>query len=113
MSEDRFPYEADNSWVHDPATKLKWYQALEDTGPENVRAILAQSPHGSGASISVGDEISMTKGYAQRWLAWHDRKKAERESAFRSTQIFWTRWAAIVATVIAVGYALNWMFQNL
>jgi hypothetical protein len=112
MSEERFPYEAVNPWEQDLNIKEKWCQALEDTGPENVRAILAIDHSGSRSSISIG-ECSMTKGYAQRWLAWHDRKKSERESAFRSNQIFWTRWAAIVATIIAVGYALNWMIQNL
>jgi hypothetical protein len=69
--------------VQDPARKLKWYQALEDTGPENVRAILAQSPHGSGGSISVGDELSMTKGYAQRWLAVGNSMKGESRSGGR------------------------------
>jgi hypothetical protein len=57
-------------------------------------------------------EVSMAKGYAERWLAWHDRRKADRESAFRSKQIFWTRWAAIVASLIALGAVLNWMWNN-
>jgi hypothetical protein len=58
-------------------------------------------------------ELTMTKGYAERWLAWHDRKKSEREAAFRSNQIFWTRWAAIVATLIAVGCLMNWIVIHL
>jgi hypothetical protein len=112
MSEERFPYEADNPWTQELDTKRKWYQVLEDTGPENVRLILAQMPTGARSVISVG-ELTMTKGYAERWLAWHDRKKSERETAFRSNQIFWTRWAAIVATLIAVGCLMNWIVIHL
>jgi hypothetical protein len=55
----------------------------------------------------------MTKGYAQTWLAWHDRKKAERETAFRTNQIRWPKWAAIVVTISAVGGLLAWMIKNL
>ena len=92
-------------------TKLKWCAALEATGPENVRLILGQIPTGARSSISVG-EVSIAKGYAEQWLAWHDRRKADRESAFRSKQIFWTRCAAIVASLIALGAVLNWMWNN-
>jgi hypothetical protein len=112
MSEEGFPYDEPSPWVQDPDIKFKWYQALEDTGPENARLLLGQIPTGARSSISIG-EVSMAKGYAERWLAWHDRKKSERESAFRANQIFWTRWAAIVATIIAVGYAVNWMIIHL
>jgi hypothetical protein len=88
-------------------SKKNEYEALERTGPENVRAILAQNNVGSGALIGVGTE-ALTKGFAQEWLAWHDRQKAEKETAFRSSQIYWTRWAALAATTAAVIGALGW-----
>ena len=37
-------------------------------------------------------------GFAQHWLAWHDRQRAERESSLRRWQIFWSRRTALAAT---------------
>jgi hypothetical protein len=105
-------YEADNPWEQDLEKKRKWCEALENLGPDIVRDILKADPHGSRASIPIG-ECFMTKGYAQTWLAWHDRKKAERETAFRTNQIRWPKWAAIVVTISAVGGLLAWMIKNL
>src|SRR5262249_57354690 len=85
--------------------------ALERQGPENVRATLsgAYRNAGSGAAVSVGSVTTMTKGFAQEWLAWHDRRKVEREAAFRNNQIFWTRWAALAASIAAAGAAaIGW-----
>jgi hypothetical protein len=99
--QERFPYEQ-CQWAHnDPARQRRWYEVLERTGPENVRARLAQTDAGSPGSISIGTEQSLTIGFAQEWLAWHDRQKAEREATFRGAQIYWTRWAAIAASVAA------------
>jgi hypothetical protein len=106
MGEERFPFDTPSPWEQDVDKKLKWCEALESTGPENVRLILGQIPTGARSSISVG-EVSIAKGYAEQWLAWHDRRKADRESAFRSKQIFWTRWAAITASLIALGGVLT------
>jgi hypothetical protein len=83
---------------------------LEQTGPENVRARLAQTDAGSGGSISIGTENSLTIGFAQEWLAWHDRQKSAREMRFRGSQIFWTRWAALAATVAGAATAIGWAF---
>ena len=102
MTDDRFPYETANPWT--TATiehKRQWYEALEDFGVENVRQTVIQHHGDDTLPITVGS-ITMTKGFAQRWIAWHDRKKAERENTFRRRQIFWTRWAAIVATAISL-----------
>jgi hypothetical protein len=72
-----------------------WVTNLEITGPENVRARLAQNAKfGPGAAIPIGMVQHMTIGFAEQWLAWHDRQKSEREAAFRARQIFWTRLAA-------------------
>ena len=75
------------------------HEILDELGPENVRAVLAQNTAGSGAAIPIGAEPNMTKGYAQAWLAWHDSEKAKRESTFRTAQVFWTRWAALAASL--------------
>ena len=57
----------------------------------------------------MGTEISVTIGFAQEWLAWHDLRKSEREATFRSNQIFWTRWAAMAASLAALAAAIGWM----
>jgi hypothetical protein len=57
----------------------------------------------------VGTVIDIPKGFAQEWLAWHDKQKSERETDFRESQIYWTRCAAIAATVVATAGAIGWM----
>jgi hypothetical protein len=109
MAEERFPYEQ-SQWVpKSPDEQRRWFEALEKIGPENVRSRLAQVPAGSGAVISIGTEIGMTVGFAQEWLAWHDRRKAERETHFRQAQIHWTRWAAMAASIAAAAAVIGWI----
>jgi hypothetical protein len=108
--EDRFPYERSTWKHHDEKKQRQWYEVLERTGPENVRARLAQVDAGSAGSISIGTEHTITIGFVQEWLAWHDRRKAERERAFRENQIFWTRWAALAATTVAAAGVIGWVF---
>ena len=40
MGEERFPFDTPSPWEQDVDKKLKWCEALESTGPENVRLIL-------------------------------------------------------------------------
>src|ERR1700731_1287684 len=100
MPEQRFPYEQ-SEWRSPEAER--WLKALELMGPENVRTILtgAYRDTGSRAAVGIGSVLDVTKGFAQEWLAWHDHQKAAREAAFRHSQIFWTRWAALAASVAA------------
>ena len=53
----------------------------------------------------------MTIGFAQEWLASHDRRLNNREINFRQTQIFWSRWmawaATVTGTIAAIGLALQ------
>jgi hypothetical protein len=112
MTEERFPYET-STWAPQEAEKQKrWYDALERSGPENVRARLAQDDAGSRGAMSFGIESVVTKGFAEEWLAWHDRQRSQRESSFRGTQIFWTRWAALAATVAAIATAAGWFITT-
>jgi tRNA A37 N6-isopentenylltransferase MiaA len=73
--QERFPYEECQWHQNEPERQKRWYEVLERTGPENVRARLAQTNAGSPGAISIGTEQSLTIGFAQEWLAWHDRKK--------------------------------------
>jgi hypothetical protein len=105
----RFPFERCEWRASDAAMNRRWYEALERLAPENVRAVLAISEVGSRSVIHIGAE-AMTKGFAQEWLAWHDAQKAQREETFRTNQIYWTRWAALAATVAALATAIGWAF---
>jgi hypothetical protein len=111
MGDARFPYETSEWASADAVQNRAWYQALERMAPENVRATLAASGHevGSRAVIHIGAQ-AMTKGFAQEWLAWHDAEKAQRENTFRASQVYWTRWAALAATVAALATAIGWAF---
>jgi hypothetical protein len=107
MPLSRFPYEQ-SEW-HSGADSARWLDALERYGSENVRSVL-YGPYrdtGSRADLVIGT-VQMTKGFAQEWLAWHDRQNFEKDAAFRSTQIYWTRWAALAATVVAAAGVIGW-----
>jgi broad specificity phosphatase PhoE len=107
-NKNRFPYE-ETTWASGSAENAKaWFEALERIGPANVRARLAQNDAGSRGAMSIGTVQTMTKGFAEEWLAWHDRQTAAREANFRGWQIFWTRWAAIAASVAALAAAVGW-----
>jgi hypothetical protein len=107
---DRFPYEK-SSWNSNHSER--WYAALERTGPENVRARLAQTDAGSRGAIAIGTEQTITIGFAQEWLAWHDNRKSEREAEFRRRSVFWTRIAAVAAAVAACAGVVGWAFNIL
>src|SRR5882757_7764705 len=97
-SAPKYPLEKAIFGPSDQAMAESWVHSLEITGPENVRARLAQHGGvGPGAAIPIGMVQSMSVGFAEQWLAWHDQQKSERESVFRARQIFWTRFAAIAA----------------
>jgi hypothetical protein len=103
----RFNYQK-NRWADGDSAKTgRWYETLEDTGPENVRARLAQTNAGSAGIVSIGTE-EITIGFAQNWLAWHDQQRADREAGFRYWQIFWSRWTALAATATALVAAIGW-----
>jgi hypothetical protein len=89
--EDRLPYETCRWSAGQPDQAKRWFDDLELTGPQNVRARLAQSDAGSGARFAIGT-VQMTIGLAQEWLAWHDRRKEAAETARHDRQYFGTAW---------------------
>jgi hypothetical protein len=107
MSKKRFPYETSRWLAEQPDRGKNWYDDLEAIGPQNVRARLAQTNSGSRGEISIGAS-GMTIGFAQEWLAWHDAERTADEKARHERQIFWTRLAAISATVAGASAAIGW-----
>lgn len=103
MSRDRFPFETCR-WAPGghPQQARDWFNELETMGPHNVRARLAQTDAGSRGSIAIGSETMMTIGFAQEWLAWHDRQREALEARRHNQHVFWTRFAAWAATAAAV-----------
>src|SRR5216683_5166736 len=71
MTEDRFQYQTCRWSAGQPDQAKRWFDELELTGPQNVRARLAQSDAGSVGAIAIGAGQMMTIGFAQEWLAWH------------------------------------------
>jgi hypothetical protein len=106
--DDRFPYEASRWSANQPEQAKRWYDELEMIGPQNVRARLAQTHAGSGAAIAIGSVTVMTVGFAQEWLPWHDRRCEALEAERHNRQVFWTRFAALAATVAAASAAIGW-----
>jgi hypothetical protein len=56
--QQRFPYEESRWGGNDNEVKRRWHEVLERTGPENVRARLAQTNAGSGVLSRSGPRIS-------------------------------------------------------
>jgi len=108
MPEDRFPYEQ-STWSNNIETKAGWYTSLEQTGTESVKAQLLSHQGSSRSSISIGHSTGMVRGFAEQWLAWHERRKSERETEFRRQQIYWTRWAAVAARTAAAAAIIGWV----
>lgn len=107
MKIDRFPYEA-SRWTRNQPDKAKqWFEELEALGPQNVRARLAQFDAGSGGAITTGSAQYLTIGFAQEWLAWHDRKREDVEAQRHDQNVFWTRFAALAATVAAAAAVIG------
>ena len=112
MIKDHFPYETCRWSAGRPDQAKRRFDELELTGPQNVRARLAQSNAGSGGALAIG-ATQMTIGFAQEWLAWHDREKAAADVARHERQIFWTRFAAISATIAGGSAAIGWAWTIL
>ena len=84
MAKSRFDYQ-NNRWASgNAALARRWYEALERTNLENVRASLAQTA-GSRGAILIG-EVSMTIGFARDWLAWRDQQREVRFGAGSSSR---------------------------
>jgi hypothetical protein len=107
--EPKYPLEKASFAPNDRAMAESWLHSLEMIGPENVRAHLAQAGAvGPGAAVSIGMVQHMSVGFAQQWLAWHDKLKSEWEAEFRRRQIFWTRSAALAACTAALAAGIGW-----
>jgi hypothetical protein len=90
-----------------PRSREQWFDELEMIGPQNVRARLAQTDAGSGGAITIGNIQYLTIGFAQEWLAWHDRRREALEARRHNREVFWTRFAALAATVAAVAAVIG------
>jgi len=108
MTNEKFPVD-ECSWPASTQEQAqRWLAALEKQGPDNVRARLALTNSAPRAAIVIGTESDVTAGFAQEWLAWNDKRKADREDELKMRQIFWTRCAAIAASVAAIAGAIGW-----
>ena len=83
MTEQRFPYEK-SRWTSNAEEARRWYEELERMTTEDVRAHLARYNSGSRGTVTIGAEPNMTKGFVEEWLAWQERRKAQREDGFPS-----------------------------
>jgi hypothetical protein len=101
MKTDRFSYETSRWAGNQPEQAKRWFDELEMIGPQNVRARLAQTDAGSAGAIAIGSIPYLTIGFAQEWLAWHDQKREALEARRHNREVFWTRFAALAATVAA------------
>jgi hypothetical protein len=113
---DRFPYERESTWSPSPEQRKSWAEALRRIGLTSVKASLAQSPLGAYSSIAIGNEISMTKGFAEEWVAWTEARAARADTSYGEVQLWWAKaavWTSAAAAVIsAVGIAVQFALDK-
>jgi hypothetical protein len=107
MKTDRFPYETSRWGGNQPDQAKRWFEELEMIGVQNVRPRLAQTDAGSAGAIAIGSTTYLTIGFAQEWLAWHDRRREALEAKRHNREVFWTRFAALAATVAAAAAVIG------
>jgi hypothetical protein len=108
MQTERFPYDTSRWAGNQPEQAKRWYDELEMIGPQNVRARLAQTDAGSAGSVVIGT-TDMTIGFAQEWLAWHDRKQP---AEAKPPKKHWLDWAGWVVAVISMCIAAFTTFRT-
>ncbi|RTE88235.1 MULTISPECIES: hypothetical protein [Bradyrhizobium] len=99
MKSDRFPYEASRWSPAQPDQAKRWFEELETQSPLNVRNRLTQTDAGPAGAVTIGT-TEMTIGFAEDWLAWHDRKREASED--KRHRKHWLDWAGWVVAVISM-----------
>jgi len=85
----------------DPEQRKRWLKALDSVGVEGVRARLQQSPGGSASALFGIDTVPyLTRGFAEAWVEYHDRRARRRAQ--------WWRWATIIVAVAGVSGVTLW-----
>ena len=103
MKTDQFPHEASQWAPTEPGLAQRWNDELEKLSVQTVRARLAQTDAGSAGAAFIGS-VQMTVGFAEEWLAWHDRKRQAAES--KPHKKHWLDWAGWVVAVISLGITI-------
>jgi hypothetical protein len=75
MGEERFPFDTPSPWEQDIDKKLKWCEALESTGPENVRLIIRIKGWGDGRMFH--DVRSRTRGPEQSGVRLNEGQRKD------------------------------------
>lgn len=110
MKTDRFPYET-SKWAAGglPDQAKRWSDELETQSPQNVRNRLAQTGAGPAGAVTIGT-TEMTVGFAEDWLAWHDRRQA---AEAKRPKKHWLDWAGWIVAVISLCFtARTVLFQR-
>jgi hypothetical protein len=104
MTDNRFPYET-SRWGGNQSEQAKlWFEELETQSPQNVRNRLAQTDAGPAGAVTIGT-TRMTIGFAEDWLAWHDRKReASEEKRHKKHWLDWAGWVVAVISLCISGF---------
>lgn len=106
---DRFPYET-SRWTPGQADQAKrWSDELEAQSPQNVRNRLAQTGAGPAGAVMIGT-TEMTVGFAEDWLAWHDRRQA---AEAKRPKKHWLDWAGWIVAVISLCFTAFTAYRTL
>ena len=99
MKPDRFPYET-SRWVgNQPEQAKRWFEELEAQSTQNVRNRLGQTDGGPAGAVTIGT-TQMPIGFAEDWLAWHDRKRDASED--KRHKKHWLDWIAVGISLLSL-----------
>jgi hypothetical protein len=104
MKADRFLYEGSRWSPAQPDEAKRWCEELETQSPQNVRNRLAQTNAGPAGAVTIGT-TQMTIGFAEDWLAWHDRKReVSEEKRHKKHWLDWAGWVIALISLCITGY---------
>jgi hypothetical protein len=102
MATNRLPYEKSRWTPAQPDQAKQWSEELETQSPLNVRNRVGQTDAGPDGAVTIGT-TQMTIGFAEDWLAWHDRQRETSES--KPHRKHWLDWFLGAVTVTSLGFA--------
>ena len=79
----------------------RWFEALENLGPEMVRMRLSQNDSNAGGRLESIANFYITKGFAEDWLKYRDARRA-RSTALRYAIVLAVSSVAAAASLAAL-----------
>lgn len=103
------PFDFRRAYGHESdARSMAWVGALESLGPDGVRDHLRSYPGNPPSTVRFADQ-DVTRGFAQAWLAWHDRMRNEATQRLQADMLAASKSSARAAKAAAIAAGLTFL----